>query len=351
MDPVAHTFFGAVLAQTGLKRLTPYATGTLIIGANIPDADAIVTFLGEDTSLYLRRGMTHGILAMAIWPLILSGLVFLWWRFRSGKPQDKPDPKWLLFLACIGTWSHPLLDWMNTYGVRLLMPFDGTWFYGDTLFIIDPWFWLMTAAGLVLAYSTSKRVIIGWTVLGFLMTVLVVGTPLVSLGVKIGWIIGVATILALRLYKPTQPRAQTVARIGLASLILYIGLVFGAARVLESSFENEGLIEAHAGPLPGTPFEKRVILVFKDRYELKEGEAEIVIKREEPDKIVQAALEAESIRGFSNWMRYPYWTVTPEAENNGWLVEFRDLRYVSPGEEPRGIGYAAVRLDKDLRPR
>ena len=33
--------------------------------------------------------------------------------------------------------GQPLLDWLNTYGVRFLMPFDGTWFYGDALFIID----------------------------------------------------------------------------------------------------------------------------------------------------------------------------------------------------------------------
>jgi inner membrane protein len=34
------------------------------------------------------------------------------------------------------------MDWLNSYGIRLLEPFSSEWFYGDTLFIIDIWLWL-----------------------------------------------------------------------------------------------------------------------------------------------------------------------------------------------------------------
>ena len=37
------------------------------------------------------------------------------------------------------------MDVLNSYGVRLLMPFSGRWFYGDALYIVDPWLYL--AAG------------------------------------------------------------------------------------------------------------------------------------------------------------------------------------------------------------
>ncbi len=30
------------------------------------------------------------------------------------------------------------MDWLNSYGVRLLMPFSNRWFYGDALYIVDP---------------------------------------------------------------------------------------------------------------------------------------------------------------------------------------------------------------------
>ena len=60
-------------------------------------------------------------------------------------------PGQLLLLSAIAILSHPLLDTLNTYGVRWLMPFSGRWFYGDTLFIVDPWLWLALAAGVVLS--------------------------------------------------------------------------------------------------------------------------------------------------------------------------------------------------------
>ena len=58
--------------------------------------------------------------------------------------------------------GHPLLDWLNTYGVRFLMPFDGTWFYGDALFIIDPGVWLLAGLTVVLASSATWANAAGW---------------------------------------------------------------------------------------------------------------------------------------------------------------------------------------------
>ena len=74
MDNLAHTLAGASLAQAGLKRYTPLATTTLVIGANLPDVDALATFWGGDFSLLFRRGWTHGVLAMLVWPLALTAL-------------------------------------------------------------------------------------------------------------------------------------------------------------------------------------------------------------------------------------------------------------------------------------
>jgi inner membrane protein len=57
----------------------------------------------------------------------------------------------LLQAATIGVLSHPALDWLNTYGIRLLMPFSDTWFHGDSVFIIDPYLWLLLGVGLYAA--------------------------------------------------------------------------------------------------------------------------------------------------------------------------------------------------------
>ena len=63
-------------------------------------------FVSRDLSLGFRRGWTHGVLAMAVLAAGLTARV----------------------LAAARLAQH---------GRGFLMPFDGTWFYGDALFIID----------------------------------------------------------------------------------------------------------------------------------------------------------------------------------------------------------------------
>lgn len=138
MDNLTHSMAGALLGQMGLKKLTGRAMATLIIAANIPDIDAVASFLGRE-SLAIRRGITHGPIALVLLPLLLTGLMLLYNRWR---PAEQPvRPAMLLLLAYIGTLSHPSLDWLNSYGIRLLEPFSSRWYAGDTLFIIDVWVW------------------------------------------------------------------------------------------------------------------------------------------------------------------------------------------------------------------
>ncbi len=146
MDNLTHSLAGALLGQVGLKRLSGRAMPTLIIAANLPDIDAAATVLGM-TSLAVRRGITHGPIALLLLPMLLTTAVIAWdrWRPRPDGPPIRPAA--LLLLAYIGTLTHPALDWLNSYGIRLLEPFSSRWFAGDTLFIIDLWLWIALIAG------------------------------------------------------------------------------------------------------------------------------------------------------------------------------------------------------------
>jgi inner membrane protein len=162
MDNLTHSLVGALIGQMGLKRKTGLAMPTLIIAANIPDIDAVATLLGGQQHLALRRGLTHGPIAMLVLPLLLWGIM-LWfdqWQAKRGKRPDTRlpiDKGWLLALAYIGCLSHPLFDWFNSYGIRLLEPFSSQWFYGDTLFIIDIWLWAMLGSGIWLSLRRERR--------------------------------------------------------------------------------------------------------------------------------------------------------------------------------------------------
>lgn len=161
MDNLTHSLAGAVLGQMGLKRKTGLAMPTLIIAANLPDIDAVATLLGGHQHLAIRRGITHGPIAMLLLPIILWAIMIGYdrWQTNRGTRPKKRRPVhagWLLALAYIGTFSHPALDWLNNYGIRLLEPFSSQWFYGDTLFIIDIWVWFALIFGVWLSRKREK---------------------------------------------------------------------------------------------------------------------------------------------------------------------------------------------------
>jgi inner membrane protein len=161
MDNLTHSLVGAVLAQMGLKKKTGLAMPTLIIAANLPDIDAGCAIYGIE-SLAMRRGITHGPIALILLPVLLWALMLAFdrWQERRGKrPAGRlpVDKGWLLALAYIGCFSHPALDWLNNYGIRLLEPFSPRWFYGDSIFIIDLWIWIALSLSIWLSLRRERR--------------------------------------------------------------------------------------------------------------------------------------------------------------------------------------------------
>lgn len=158
MDPIAHTLVGANLAQTGLRTRTALGTTTLLIGANLPDIDAVAYFWGGETAVWFRRGLTHGILAWVALPLLLTACILLWKSLMRHRWAylERVSGRQVLLLSAIAVATHPLLDFLNVYGIRLLEPFSDRWYYGDTLFIIDPWLWMVLTAGVWLGGKRMK---------------------------------------------------------------------------------------------------------------------------------------------------------------------------------------------------
>ncbi len=168
MDNLTHSLIGAALGQAGLKRKTGLAMPALIIAANLPDID-VACFLWLDglEHLAFRRGITHGPIALLVLPLMLAGGLrwFDRWQARRGtRPEGRAPVRfgWLLALCYIGCLTHPLFDWFNNYGIRLLEPFSHRWFYGDTLFIIDPWIIAMLGVGVWLSLRRERRAESDW---------------------------------------------------------------------------------------------------------------------------------------------------------------------------------------------
>ena len=164
---------------------------TLIVGANLPDVDVLAYLDGPAADLSFRRGWTHGIPALVVLPFILTaaivGLDRLLRRMHHAVLPSGVRPRQVLLLATLSILTHPILDTLNTYGVRWLMPMRGDWYYGDTLFIVDPWVWLVLAVGVVL--SSGRRSTRGFRTDGGRAARMALGTALLYVAVMAGAVV------------------------------------------------------------------------------------------------------------------------------------------------------------------
>ena len=188
MDNITHTLIGAVLGQAGLKRRTGLAMPALMIAANLPDVDAPCAVYGVE-SLAMRRGITHGPIALALLPLVLAGLLIAFdrWQARRGaRPPGRAAvrPGWLLALCYLGAFTHPAFDWLNNYGIRLLEPFSSRWFYGDALFIVDPWLLAMLGLGIWLSRRHERAARPNWQAPGRVAIAAVLAYVALNIGIS-----------------------------------------------------------------------------------------------------------------------------------------------------------------------
>ena len=281
---------------------------TLMIAANLPDIDALGLLVGEN--LAWRRGWTHGPVALLFLPLLLAlAMVALdRWQARCGRrPADRSPVRfvWVLGLGFIGIFSHPLLDFLNTYGIRCLMPFSDRWFYGDALFIIDPWIWSALGVGIWFSRRRERREQGG------------AGLPALT-----------ALLLAAG-YSAAMGAVGRAAERHVAHNIASLGLGL-PTRVL-------------ASPGPIDPFRRRILFEVGDAYGFGDFrwlpargvtlEPQLVPTNMDDPAIVLAARQEKSLADFLYWSRYPFATIRRGAE--GIEVVVGDARYNRLPEDGR----------------
>jgi inner membrane protein len=299
MDNLCHTLAGAALGEAGLKHRTAMGMATLIIASNLPDVDVAV-FATDTLAMSFRRGWTHGVLALAILPAVLAGVMLVWdrWRKRGPGARAPADANGLLLLAYVGTWLHVFMDWLNSYGVRLLKPFSDRWFYGDALYIIDPILYVILGGAVVLSRVAARR-------------------------------------------GRVEPRRW--ARRGLAAAALYAFVMLAsnwwARAEVESGLERAGRKQMRfmVTPVFANPVRREVIVDMGDRYEkgllwfdprphFRPAGYGVPTNFADP-AVVQASANPR-IQAFLMWSRFPFFVVERTADATRVFVN--DYRYSGP---------------------
>jgi inner membrane protein len=269
--------------------------------------DVVAYFFGPEADLAFRRGWTHGILALVLWPFVLTGAMMLVDRvLQRARRATLPSglvPGQLLLLSTVAILSHPILDTLNTYGMRWLMPFSGRWYYGDTLFIVDPWLWLVLGAGVMLTRARRGST---WA-------------ARVALGISLAYILAMA--------------ASTVA-------------ARRAAGAEIAAITGEPMSRLLVSPIPVNPFRREVVVEQAEVYRTAEFRW-LATPRLDPASLrafpkgpadhpaVLAAARSTVGRRFLGWARFPIFQLEP-AGAGAFVVHIIDLRYADRPDDRFG---------------
>jgi inner membrane protein len=309
---------------------------------------------------YLKhhRGITHAIVGAVclavVLPLIFYGVDLLVARWKRRGTKVKPEG---LFIASfIVTATHPLLDWLNNYGVRPLLPWSSQWAYGDLIYIIDPFLWLLFGGASFLLTSNTKLQQICWGALGTLLTLLVVFGPVRRQDLSNPRLLVAVWLLALLFFvlmffikadrrwgRRIALGAFVIAGVYLVGLTLTHQSAVAKAQAHAASIasqQGETIARLAVMPTLANPFRwqctfktegatyRFVLDIFNEdqggliRYPVPTGELAAAME--------QITLE-RSARIFLDFARFPVARLKEKGCTTQTLLQLADLRYTEPG--------------------
>jgi inner membrane protein len=211
MDNLSHSLTGLAVGELLHRSLPPEADAarqsvrrrmllvTAWAASNLPDLDLVLTPLLPAPLGYLlhHRGHTHTLLYAIPQALaVLAAIWLLWSKARALLRESRHARRALVAASGLGLLLHLAMDYLNVYGVHLFYPFDPRWRYGDTVFIVEPAFWVIFGAPLAAMVRTAwvRVILFGLlaaipalaTLAGFLQWGSLAGLAVLAL-VLIGW--------------------------------------------------------------------------------------------------------------------------------------------------------------------
>ncbi len=156
MDNITHTAIGALFTEVVYHSIKKKPKDSLkfrrnlhilsAFSSNFPDFDLLLQLVDSSWLGYIinHRGYTHTILGAFIEFLF----IFLLFKFifKKSLPVKALSP--IILVILFGVFSHICLDFMNSYGVHPFWPINNEWFYGDLLYITEPFLLIIISTSL-----------------------------------------------------------------------------------------------------------------------------------------------------------------------------------------------------------
>lgn len=139
--------------------------------AAFPDLDFILGYVSELTYLRGHRGVTHSLILLPLWGLLLA------WLFAHLARRKRPTASWRSFyaIACAALLIHIAGDLITQFGTMILAPFSDRRFGWGTTFIIDLVLTGLLVAGLAasavwrrsrIPAATALALVVAWVGVG-----------------------------------------------------------------------------------------------------------------------------------------------------------------------------------------
>ena len=265
MDNLTHTLTGMMIAEglcaarrTGRSAFRNAAYAASAIANNIPDIDPVYTWITKPHplgSLLHHRGHTHTLPIAWLLGLIVSAIV-LFWTERGREAFSRIERAIIIALGLLGATLHIAMDFGNNYGVHPFWPLDSHWFYGDSIFIIEP-LWLAIALP-VCASAIATR---WFKLLLYALLALVFGLAIALPFIATGTVIALAAVSCIMILTSTYGSERVRSAVAWTCYLAVAACFVVSASVARSSLRTAlasvqpqlRVVDLSTSPLPGNP--------------------------------------------------------------------------------------------------
>ncbi len=363
MDNITHSLIGIAAAESAFHwryrgdkpRKFTHAGRALrgalwlasFLASNFPDLDFLYQRItpGKVGALLHHRGHTHTLSLGVLEGLIVAAIVWLFVRIKKDDfLLGARDWIWISAISVLGIGLHIGADFWNSYGVHPFWPWDSRWYYGDFIFIMEPWLWMTLIPAIY--FATNRQTKRGKAARGLLLTIFVLALGLVWFSGYVPKLLAFGvTLWGLLLFKLMKKWTPSRRMIEAGSALIGFLLIFLAVSSLTKKTITARLQVAHTeihdiilSPLPANPFCWFFVSVetFNGNYISRTG-----IQAAYP--ALYSAKSCPRLRGETGTSTAPLAkSLEPDDESTVWLGDFK-----APLEEFKMIAtncYAAAFL-------
>jgi len=327
LDTLTHALSGALLARgTAPKDPPPGALQRRVAAAFLacaaPDLDFVLGFLGPEAYLTQHRGVTHSVLLLPLWALLLAWLLARILREPRGW-------RGLYGVVALALVAHIAGDLITSFGTVIFAPLADWRAAIGTTFIIDLWFTGIIVAGLIgsalLPRSRIPAIAASVVLAGYVGLQWMMKEEALAFGEQYKASRGLAGARVQVHPRPVSPFNWTVfVSDEAAYYYAHVNLVRESPRM--------------AGP--GASFIARLDAPYLPREQAQWTAVPRFGTAMETRRVAHDALYSEAL-GFFRWFAdLPVLTGVTDGSTCAW---FADLRFLTPGREGMPFQFGACR--------